>query len=505
MSQTIAVMEQRDNEFQTKILGEFQRLRDEVNSAAKTVAPEKSGYELLVKKLPKVDKDMDHFGGFFVGNMTANLRTFSSTMNDFRTEIENASCTLHVLKDLYFPRITARQRKIPDAHARTFMWIYERELPGGSTRIDFVDWLKTEEGVFWVQGKPGSGKSTLMKFIASNDRTMDCLRQWAAGKRIYIAKFFFWNAGSILQKSQEGLLRSLLFEILRQCPEPGPKATELRSEALRLHGGLDTWDDAGPWTCDELLFVCCHIGTYAKDARFMLFIDGLDEYEEDRMAASDLIETVKKLGRAPNIKLCVSSRPWGVFLDAFGHNRHSTLKLEDLTRGDIRQYITDKFNANQQYQRLTVLDSAYSALVGEVCKRAQGVFLWVYFAVRDLLDGLTNADSVGFLFKRLDSYPPELEDFFQHMIDTIPKIYRPQSARIFDIVRLAPEPQLMIAYSFVDEVEDGPDSIYQTKTLPMRDAEITDRYNRLGRQLYARCRGLLEITSDELQEERYYN
>lgn len=384
------------------------------------------------------------------------------------------------------------------------MWIYERYLPDGSERIGFVDWVKNEEGVFWVQGKPGSGKSTLMKFIAFNDRTVDCLRHWAAGKRICIARFFFWNAGSDLQKSQEGLLRSLLFEILRQCPELAPKASGLRSEALRLHGGLENWDDAGSWTCDELLFVCCHIGTYAKDARFMLFIDGLDEYEEDRMAASDLIETVKKLGRAPNIKLCVSSRPWGVFLDAFGHDRHLTIKLEDLTRGDIRQYITDKFNVNQEYRRLTVLDPDYSVLVEEVCKRAQGVFLWVYLAVRDLLAGLTNADTVGFLLKRLDSYPPELEDFFQHMIDTIPKIYQPQSARIFDIARLAPEPQSMIAYSFVDAVEEDPDSIYQMKTIPMKDSEITHQYNRLRRQLYARCMGLLEITSDELQEERYY-
>lgn len=250
--------------------------------------------------------------------------------------------------------------------------------------------------------------------------------------------------------------------------------------------------------------MCCRIGTHSEDARFMLFIDGLDEYEEDRMAASDLIETVKKLGRAPNFKVCVSSRPWGVFLDAFGNQPSLTLRLEDLTRNDIRCYITDKFCENRQYRRLEDVDTAYSNLVEEVCKRAQGVFLWVYLVVRDLLDGLVNADSVSFLFKRLDAFPQELEEFFQHMIDTISTIYRAQTARIFDIAKSAPEPQSMIAYSFVDEVEEKPESIHQMAIVPMTDSEIRRREDQLRRQLYARCMGLLEIASDEESETLYY-
>lgn len=486
------------------MLGELQRLRRDVTSAAEIVAPVDTSYELSLKKQLRILKHTEHLDGSFVGDMTENLRAFSNTMDDLRTASESASHTLQVLKTLYFPSITTRQRKIPEAHAKTFTWAYKSELPDGSQKINFVDWLRTEKGVFWVQGKPGSGKSTLMKFLASNGRTVDGLKQWAAGKQIKVAGFFFWHAGSALQKSQEGLLRSLLFEILRQCPDLEPKVTELRSKARQLHHDLGHLDDGGPWTCDELLFVCCHIGTYAKDAKFMLFIDGLDEYEEDHMAASDLIETVKRLGCAPNIKLCVSSRPWGVFLDAFGHDDRLTLKLEDLTRNDIRHYITDKFNENRQYRRLKVLDPTYTALVEEVCKRAQGVFLWVYLAVRNLLDGVANADSASFLHTRLDSFPPELEDFFQHMIDTIPMEYRAQTARIFDIAKLAPEPQSMIAYSFVHEVEENPRLIHQMEIGSMEDAEVRRREDQVKRQLYARCMGLLEVTSDEQHQKLYY-
>lgn len=503
-SSRIAIMEQRENEFQTKILDEFQQLRRQVNSAAVTVAPDETSYDMTLRNQLKVYKHTEHLDGVFIGDMTRNLHTFSSTMKNLRTASESASNTLQILKTLYFPSITARERKIPKAHEKTFMWAYQSELPDDSQRVNFVDWLKAEKGVFWVQGKPGSGKSTLMKYLASNIRTVDCLQQWAAGKKIKVARFFFWHAGSALQKSQEGLLRSLLFEMIKHCPDLGPKASELRSEALGLHNGLAELETGGPWTCDELLLVCNRIGAHAKDTKFMLFIDGLDEYQESQMTASDLIDTVQKLGCAPNIKLCVSSRPWGVFLDAFGLDPRLTLKLEDLTRNDIQRYITDKFNENCQYRRLKGLDTGYSTLVKEVCKRAQGVFLWVYLAVRDLLDGLASADSAELLLKRLDSFPPELEGFFQHMIDTIPTIYRARAVRIFDIARLAPEPQSMIAYSFVDEVEEHPGSIYQMNMVPMEVGEVKRREDQLKRQLYARCRGLLEITSDEQHEKLYY-
>lgn len=497
-------MERREDEFQTKILDEFQKLRKEVNSAAVNLVPDETSYNLTFGRQRKVYKHTENLDRVFIADMTRNLHKFSTTLSDLRTASESASDTLQILNTLYFPRITARERKIPKAHESTFIWAYQSEVSDRSQRVNFVEWLKAERGVFWIQGKPGSGKSTLMKYLASNDRTLDCLQQWAAGKKIKVARFFFWHAGSALQKSQEGLLRSLLFEMIKQCPELGSKALELRSEVHELQDGLADLQNERPWECDELLFVCSRIGAYAQDTKFMLFIDGLDEYQESHMTASDLIDTVQQLGCASNIKLCVSSRPWGVFLDAFGLDCHLTLKLEDLTRNDIQRYITDKFNENHQYARLKVLDTGYSTLVEEICKRAQGVFLWVYLAVRDLLDGLASGDSANFLLKRLDSFPPELEDFFQHMIDTIPTVYRARTVRTLDIARLAPEPQSMIAYSFVDEVEEHPGLIHKMKMVPMEAEEVKRREDQLKRQLYARCRGLLEVTSDEQHEKLYY-
>ena len=57
--------------------------------------------------------------------------------------------------------------------------------------------------MFWVSGKAGSGKSTLMKYLKSDPDTESNLWAWANGPKLVTASYFFWNAGTDMQKSQE--------------------------------------------------------------------------------------------------------------------------------------------------------------------------------------------------------------------------------------------------------------------------------------------------------------
>ena len=86
----------------------------------------------------------------------------------------------------------------------------------------FSDWLRSGTGVYWINGKAGSGKSTLMNYICDDEniRKRDkLLRVWADDKRLITPTFYFWNSGTLLQKSVEGLLRSLVFQMLDECPQ----------------------------------------------------------------------------------------------------------------------------------------------------------------------------------------------------------------------------------------------------------------------------------------------
>lgn len=45
-----------------------------------------------------------------------------------------------------------------------------------------------------------------MKFISDHNKTRDALSCWAGEQKLFIASFYFWNAGVDMQKSQLGLL-----------------------------------------------------------------------------------------------------------------------------------------------------------------------------------------------------------------------------------------------------------------------------------------------------------
>lgn len=86
-------------------------------------------------------------------------------------------------------------------------------------KIGLSQWLKGESGIFWIHGKPGSGKSTLLKYLWHNRQTWtDLLRvnSTMRDSELVHASFFFHYRGSNVQKSFEGLLSSILSQILEQ-------------------------------------------------------------------------------------------------------------------------------------------------------------------------------------------------------------------------------------------------------------------------------------------------
>jgi hypothetical protein len=123
--------------------------------------------------------------------------------------IENA-----VLGALTFRMMCEREAEIDGTYEQTFNWIFEDPKARGKPWANFQKWLREDSGCYWVEGKAGSGKSTLMKFISANPKTQELLKEWAGECELMTGSYFFWLAGTSLQKNQEGLLRALLHTIL---------------------------------------------------------------------------------------------------------------------------------------------------------------------------------------------------------------------------------------------------------------------------------------------------
>ena len=138
---------------------------------------------------------------------------------DDALQYQNAQSVLkeyrkQLLESLWFKEIFSREERIADAHRKTFEWVLSKSDQAMRPWDNFVRWLEIGEGTYWISGKAGSGKSTLMSFLRQDDRTQASLNVWSETKMLLMPRFYFWTGGTFLEKSIEGLLRSLIWQIL---------------------------------------------------------------------------------------------------------------------------------------------------------------------------------------------------------------------------------------------------------------------------------------------------
>ncbi|KAF1973804.1 hypothetical protein BU23DRAFT_598687 [Bimuria novae-zelandiae CBS 107.79] len=417
--------------------------------------------------------------------------------NRFRDKILQMSSKIHTLSQqhtlmasLHYESMDVRQYAIPKAHQRTFNWIYgPRDFDSSSRRcrVQFAEWLQYGTGIYWITGKPGSGKSTLMKYLYDHDETIRNLGVWSRGASLVRASFYFWNPGQQMQKSLEGLLQTLLYHILLACPDLAPKLCHRRwneRSQAREHTLMR------PWTLPELLksledFKALQVSV---STLFYFHIDGLDEYYGDSW---EVIELLRGLSDTPGVKVCLSSRPWNCFQDAFGRANPHMLQLHELTRGDIELFSRENLASYSHYTDFDPHD--LDRLVREISDRAQGVFLWVRLVVRSLRNGIINEDPISMIEERLRGIPTDLEAFFEHILNSVEDIYRVRMASTFLAALKTPRPMSIIQYYFLEQ--DDATFGFNLPAKLWRPTQIQRRVIQTQRRLNGRFKGLLEPAS----------
>ena len=423
----------------------------------------------------------------------------------FRLRVQN-----HILASLAFSTMTQRYEDVADAHQNTFDWAFHEKTTEELFWTNFSDWLVQGKGIYWVNGKAGSGKSTLLKFIYDDARARQYLQSWAVQTPLAMAAFFFWNSGTSEQKSQRGLLKSLLHDIWTQYPELIPVL--LPSDWARTYSNLLNPGTDAPsmfWSLKTLMSIFKNLVTQTVVTfKLCLFVDGLDEYDGDHEELGNFFKSISSL---PHVKVCLSSRPWIVFEDLF--KGCPSLRLQDLTHRDIQCFVDDRLRSSDVYQALAITDSgSAAALVYEIVQKADGVFLWVKLVVRSLLNGLRNRDTIPDLRKRLSFFPKELGPLYDHIFSLIEPIYSEWASKAFQIMRAAQiqrrcresveaetPPLTLLALHFAIneeiEVEAIPAMNFDGLLLKCEDTKV---------QLTARCAGLLEVNQYSLERDRQY-
>jgi hypothetical protein len=324
-----------------------------------------------------------------------------------------------------------------------------------------------------------------MKLIKHDQRTAGFLSTWAGSKKLYMSGFYFWcSGGNEIQMTQEGLLRTLLLEALRTFPHLAPLIFPKRLETFVAFGDQVVWYE--PLTLTELLTAFkLFVHEATKSHKIFLLIDGLDEFNGSYSQQIHLIEFIQSL-LTSDVKLCVSSRPWNVFEDAF--NTRPCLRLEELTYGDIRHYCSSNLSNNLGFAALQGGDpKAASDLIENVSTKACGVFLWVILVVNSLREGLTDGERLSDLQKRLDSLPSDLETLFWRILNSVDF---ERISQLLQIVRTSPISISILHLSYADE--DDPEFVFNLPTKPLPYAMISSRVELMRRRLNACGKGLLE-------------
>ncbi|KAG5780784.1 hypothetical protein H9Q73_005548 [Fusarium xylarioides] len=376
------------------------------------------------------------------------------------------SCILTALR---FELMDERYDDVAEAHEKTFKWIFDssnnddddrplqssditshKPMENSKARANFVDWIKHGNDIFHISGKPGSGKSTLMKYLCRQEETRRYLDVWAAEKSLVFGKFFFWNPGTTLQKTLRGLIRGLLYSILSNAPELIPLAFPKHWDATlsKVTVMFDSSDDIMLAFKDLI-----RRDEVYRNHKLVFFIDGLDEFQGDHAALiKELLRWISS--RPRDVKICVSSREWPIFQEAF--KTFPSFRLHELTRSDVSRIVQDRLKNNNTYQKLET-PGELAGFESNLVDRSDGVFLWLKLILQDIEDGLLSGDRLLQLQNKINSLPTELNDLFQHLLNSIHQFDRTEAYLILTVALECPPDWPIFRISFLEEYIENPD------------------------------------------------
>jgi hypothetical protein len=396
------------------------------------------------------------------------------------------STRTEIMQNLRTEDMHTRLSDIPLPYESTFEWIWT------ANDMDFVSWLQSGTEIYWISGKPGSGKSTLMKYLYRSPQTQRHLKSGDYATNLICPSFFFHNRGSKNQKSIEGLLRSLLHQIFS-------------FEKMLLDAFLDTYRTLRLNNRD----LCSRQGLEDALALIMnqtkirisicLFLDALDEYDGDPDSVANFLRSMVRTRHhsATRIKVCFSSRLYNAFIDEFGEC--PGFKIHERTQTDIQRVIDGRMSESQSITDTLALGDAqtqeqFEELKTQLTSRAEGVFLWLKFALDNLLRAHREGGTMADILRHLSILPDELERFYQLIIEDVLSEHRRETYVMLETV-LRYEGELSVEILFGVLLCSSISALKDTRQELAYPGFAQSIESQFVRRIRSRCGGLLEVTT----------
>jgi ankyrin repeat protein len=380
---------------------------------------------------------------------------------------------------------------------------------------------ETKSALLWIQGKPGSGKSTLCKKILkhlqnqynlSDDAMLNGAFHNVPPQRrsrfVILASFFYSLRGAKSEINNTHMLQSLLYQLLGQEQRLYPAFREkYRSLRGRSPGSV-------VWNFDDLYDVFSSMGGFDDfPLTIYLIVDAMDESEQlERHRILSLLRHFCQSESACVIKCVLASRPQEDIKDRFLDLRLSQnffhLVLEKKNEGDIKKFIEIAMSRVQDayLAQRTAVTAEFTEMVTYATKdlesKARGVFMWVEIVTRELERLVRHGVSAEEFRTKVETLPDELEPFYARIVEDLMARFEVEGTKQFTL-RIREAQRMLMWVTFaerplsVEEFRDAiaiPDVVGENSRVNIEDHRLFDDIA-VGQRMSSICGDLLEIGS----------
>jgi ankyrin repeat protein len=381
-----------------------------------------------------------------------------------------ANILLDCLKSFAFPEMRYRQDEVQDTRADSCDWILEHKA--------YKSWISHQHGLLWIKGKPGSGKSTLMKRIYKENATQANIR----------LAFFFHRRGVQLQQTSMGMLRTISHQLISQSASARAVFRARYNEKKSFgHYGIDwEWHDA---ELRQILKSALAVAT--KSHAISIFVDALDEASEN--SAEPVVAYIYKVneelqGSARQTRICFSCRHYPIFSLNIGFE----VCMETENNDDISACIDQELLKHIQAHKRQSREDDIKVLQRQLSSSASGVFLWASLMVPIVAKEYNKGKSLKHVLETLQRAPPNLGSIYEHILKTlIDAEDRKDSLHLMQWISLANRPLSLTELRFALALDDP--SIHDFQNSVQDSEDFVEDDVRMEQLITSQSGGLIEV------------
>lgn len=268
-----------------------------------------------------------------------------------------------------------------------------------TTKGSYTRWrdsITTATNVFWVNGKPATGKSVLSGSIVNDLKTM---------KRP--CSYFFFKHGDRAKSKLATCLRSLTLQMARAHASVLDRIVAMARDEVDISDG------------NELVLWRKLFSSGVFEARFPTHYWVIDALDECTNCGPLLESMLAKLDPSIPLRVLITSRDSSQLHNLFGSlatGRHNTETVTTTdTRADIKRLVKEKaqlFNVEGDDER--------EVLVNTILEKSQGSFLWTVLVLRELAGTYSEVEAR----EVLDNVPPMMEALYTRTLQAMSRMTR---------------------------------------------------------------------------------